>query len=103
MKINQKVLLDLYQKEIDNIYEVADWKTQLTPFGIIAIISKLIENTPSLIDKETVTISKKEYDRLIEDSEFLTALEAAGVDNWEGYAMAREMVDADEVTDNELI
>lgn len=41
---------------------------------------------------ETVTISKKEYDSLREDSRFLTALESAGVDNWSGYDFARELL-----------
>jgi hypothetical protein len=41
---------------------------------------------------EEVTISKEEYDRLKGDSEFLAALEAAGVNNWDGYEVAQEMV-----------
>ncbi len=40
--------------------------------------------------EETVTISKKEYEKLLKDSRFLQALEAAGVDNWEGYEFAFE-------------
>ena len=36
-------------------------------------------------EQDTVTISKKEYDELVNDSSFLFALQAAGVDNWEGY------------------
>lgn len=42
-------------------------------------------------DEEVVTISKKDYDELVKDQEFLSALQAAGVDNWEGYDFAREM------------
>ena len=42
--------------------------------------------------EETITISKKEYESLLEDSEKLSALEAAGVDNWEGYDNAMEMM-----------
>lgn len=42
-------------------------------------------------NEEMVTISKKEYDRLVEDSEFLSFLDGHGVDNWEGYD---EAVDA---------
>lgn len=38
--------------------------------------------------EEMVTITKKKYDELVEDSKFLMALEAAGVDNWEGYGVA---------------
>ncbi len=41
---------------------------------------------------EKVTISKEEYDRLKEDSEFLEALHAAGVNNWDGYEIAQEMM-----------
>jgi hypothetical protein len=41
-------------------------------------------------EKETVTISKKLYDTLQEDSEILDALRAGGVDNWDGYDFALE-------------
>ena len=34
---------------------------------------------------ELVTITKEEFDELVSRSNFLTALENAGVDNWEGY------------------
>lgn len=34
---------------------------------------------------KTVTITRKEYDGLLKDSEWLGCLEAAGVDNWQGY------------------
>ena len=46
--------------------------------------------------KETITISKKEYDQLVKDSEFLEALRAAGVDNWEGYSIACESLENEE-------
>lgn len=46
-------------------------------------------------DKKTVTISNEEYESLLEDRRFLRALEAAGVDNWEGYQYAFE--DEDEL------
>jgi len=42
---------------------------------------------------ETVTITKEEYDKLVSDSEFLQALRAAGVDNWEGYSNAYDYLD----------
>lgn len=45
-----------------------------------------MENT-----NETVTISKKVYQELIEDSVFLSCLRSAGVDNWEGYDLAIEL------------
>ena len=42
------------------------------------------------MEEATVTISKKEYNRLVKDSDFLNALHAVGVDNWEGYSLACE-------------
>ena len=43
-----------------------------------------------IMDEETVTISRAEYDSL-KDSEFkLECLEGAGVDNWNGYSYAME-------------
>ena len=41
--------------------------------------------------EEQVTISKAEYERLLEDQRFLDALSAAGVDNWDGYSYALEI------------
>ena len=40
----------------------------------------------------TVTITEDEYSELIEDSQFLAALRAAGVDNWNGYDHAIDIV-----------
>lgn len=40
---------------------------------------------------EKVTISREEYQDLIECKAFLEALEQAGVDNWEGYELARDL------------
>jgi len=37
-------------------------------------------------DVEMVTITKKEYDNLLDDSRWRMALEAGGVDNWEWYS-----------------
>ena len=41
---------------------------------------------------ETVTITKKEYESLLEDQNWLNALENAGVDNWQGIDFARELL-----------
>jgi hypothetical protein len=43
-----------------------------------------------MLDDEFVTITKKEYEELKDADEMLTALYAAGVDNWEGYDYALE-------------
>jgi hypothetical protein len=42
--------------------------------------------------EKTVTISKEEYESLLEASDKLLALEGAGVDNWEGYDEAMELL-----------
>lgn len=38
----------------------------------------------------TITIPMKEFQRLNDSDRFLEALQAAGVDNWDGYDIARE-------------
>ncbi len=39
---------------------------------------------------EMITITKQEYEKLLKDSYWLNALETAGVDNWEGYGVAKD-------------
>ena len=52
--------------------------------------------------EETVTISKSRYDSLLDAERWVECLNAAGVDNWEGYAMAQEMCsDSDEDNEDE--
>jgi len=41
-------------------------------------------------EKEMVEITKEEYESLLEDRNWLRALESAGVDNWEGYDIAKD-------------
>ena len=48
------------------------------------------ENTEKM-----VTIPAAEYKSLLEDAAWLRALENAGVDNWEGYDYARELLQED--------
>lgn len=43
-------------------------------------------------EEETVTITKAEYETLLEDQKLLEALQGAGVDNWQGYWDAMEMM-----------
>ena len=48
------------------------------------------------IMEEMVTITKDEYESLIEDSKKLNALEIMGVDNWCGYGDAMEYLNGEE-------
>lgn len=50
--------------------------------------------------EETITISKKEYQSLKDDSRRLTALESAGVDNWQGFDEAMEILSEMEKEEN---
>lgn len=43
-----------------------------------------------------ITISEEEYEYLLNQAEFLSCLEACGVDNWSGYRYAREMYSEEE-------
>lgn len=48
------------------------------------------------MSNETVTISKSEYDQLLDDSNLLSCLRACGVDNWQGWDDAIDMYDEEE-------
>lgn len=43
------------------------------------------------MEEEMITITKKEYDGLVHDSNWYQALEEAGIDNWHGWDLAREI------------
>jgi len=45
------------------------------------------------METKTITITREEYNRLLEAEALLSALEAAGVDNWGGYGDALEMAE----------
>ena len=42
-----------------------------------------------------IKIARDEYENLIQSDDFLRALQAAGVDNWDGYDLAQEMMEGD--------
>lgn len=46
--------------------------------------------------KDAITISQERYNELIKDSDFLYALRAAGVDNWDGYDFAIDILNENE-------
>lgn len=47
-------------------------------------------------NQETVTISKRQFNNLIEARDELRALYAAGVDNWEGYDAVMRQLDGED-------
>lgn len=42
-------------------------------------------------EQETITISKAEYQHLVNEKAFLSALLDTGVDSWDGYEAARDL------------
>jgi hypothetical protein len=51
------------------------------------------------MDQETITIPRSEYEDLIEQSQWLYCLEAAGVDNWTNYGHAYEIYEEEFLND----
>lgn len=47
-------------------------------------------------DLDLIAIPKSMYKELQEKSDFLDCLMASGVDNWDGYADAQEMMDQED-------
>lgn len=45
----------------------------------------------------TITITQERYDQLLAAERYLAALYAGGVDNWEGYEEAMNILDDDSV------
>lgn len=46
-----------------------------------------------MCDEEKIVITQKEYDDLIEDQQWLNCLQNAGVDNWDGFDFAKELLE----------
>jgi hypothetical protein len=45
---------------------------------------------------ETVTITRAEYTQLLEDRDFLNALNEVGVEAWDGYPTALDAIEKEE-------
>lgn len=67
---------------------------EMNPFYADKIINIIKKETLDM--EETVTISKKEYNELKEDAAIYQALEAAGVDNWDGWDIAMDILGENE-------
>jgi hypothetical protein len=77
--INRELLFQLYMKEVDEITEVCDWKTNFGPEEIIDIISNIIEeNFDNVMNEKTKYVAfeeSEEYDGLVQVSVPLDSLE----------------------------
>lgn len=59
----------------------------------------MVEEAVEPLKPKTVELTISEYEQLLSDSQWLSYLEAAGVDNWQGFDEARKMME-DEITEN---
>jgi hypothetical protein len=95
VNIDEIAIFDTERKALDYIIQKKysgvhyedmslDWKETNARRYVVEIKVKYME--------ETITISKKEYESLLKDSKKLSALEAAGVNNWDGYDYAIELM-----------
>ena len=59
------------------------------------LICMIMSDTLDMIPGRSpmVTISREEYERLQADSALLNALMSVGVDNWDGWDQAHEVLD----------
>ena len=90
-------LWDGYQ---DMLPKNSEGEEEYIPWGKSKLSSVNLSNDKALIDKKVLL-------RLIQNSEKLEALEATGVDNWEGYSLAMKELNTgykkDAITDEVLI
>ena len=91
-------LYNLYGLNIEKLlHDLIDGDGESFVFGIKASLKVGNDNKASIYfenygsNSEMVLITRAEYDSLLEDSEWLGCLEAAGVDNWPGYYEAGEI------------
>lgn len=74
----------------------SNWELRNKINELIDEVNRLTKESEKVSKEETVTILKSEYEKLVKDSDFLSCLEAAGVDNWHGYSIAWGMMDEEE-------
>ena len=56
---------------------------------------KQLSETFTVNGEEFVAVPKKEFDSMTAEIDWLMCLEAAGVDNWEGYEIAVQLRDGE--------
>jgi len=67
MKLNRKKLYNLYMREVNDICEVCDWKTNFGPEEIVDIICNIIEKN-DVTENNIDLISDQELKNLVDKS-----------------------------------
>lgn len=88
--------LSSFERFMDNIISIKkiieDQKLQ--DIEALKAIKAIIENTDiKSIIEDSVILTNEEFESLYDDSLKLAALEAAGVDNWEFYDCAQDILE----------
>ena len=69
---------------------IENWDEDGTWSLSYVMVEEVLEETEMSV--KMVEITEEEFDRLQERDDFLSALECAGVDNWEGTDQAHEFL-----------
>lgn len=64
-----------------------------TPEELVELTQRILS---TVAPQKYLVVERADYAQLEADSAFLSNLEAAGVDNWDGYSIAREMRDSED-------
>ncbi len=83
-------------EEKDSLYTIPDDYYCLEFLEIVDESTRIsfghpVKNLGNQIEQFIVSIPKAKYDQLVRDQKWLYALEAGGVNNWEGYDLARSI------------
>lgn len=87
---DQRIIFEEQTKVIENKKYVGQMSCHQS-----SMAETMAQSAPTLANaiNEEVTISKAEYQQLLNDSEFLGCLMCAGVENWDGYSNAQTMME----------
>jgi len=87
--------LDKRDKMVGRLLSTEERKEVMTKLGMCDVCGAGAGDIKEHGDKcpnRTITICGEEYDALIDDSRKLEALQACGVDNWQGYDDAMQLL-----------
>jgi hypothetical protein len=88
--------LSSFERFMDNIISIKKIieDQNIEALEALKAIKAIIENTDiKSIIEDSVILASEEFESLYDDSLMLTALKAAGVDNWEFYDCAQDILE----------
>lgn len=93
MKVTKRMLLaaSRAEKEHYGIRDGETWRSCFTSAFLVKLFNAMYEEGMKELGDETITITKEEYEHLVENDKFMDALEIAGVEDWHGYDYALDI------------